>query len=150
MAAKKVIGKVKMILMGGGATPAPPVGSNLGQHGVNMMDFINPFNEQTQDRKGQPTPVVVTIYEDKSMSFVIKGTPAKTMIKDALKLKSGSGVPNKDKVGKLTDAQLTEIAEAKMADLNANDIEAAKKIIAGTARSMGVETEQPKKVVAKS
>jgi large subunit ribosomal protein L11 len=105
--AKKAIAKVKMILPGGGATPAPPVGSNLGQHGVNMMDFINPFNEQTNDRKGQPTPVVVTIYEDKSMTFVVKGTPAKVLIKEALKLKKGSGVPNKDKVGKLSDAQLT-------------------------------------------
>ncbi len=139
---KKVAAKVKMVLPGGGATPAPPVGSSLGQHGVNMMDFINPFNEQTQDRKGQPTPVTVLIYEDKSMSFVTKGTPAKTMIKEAIKLKKGSGTPNKDKVGKLTDAQLTEIAEAKMSDLNANDIEAAKKVIAGTARSMGVEVEK--------
>ena len=144
--AKKAIAKVKMVLPGGGATPAPPVGSNLGQHGVNMMDFINPFNEQTADRKGQPTPVVITIYEDKTMTFTVKGTPAKVLIKEALKLKKGSGVPNKEKVGKLTDAQLTEIAEAKMADLNANDIEAAKKIIAGTARAMGVETEKPKAV----
>jgi large subunit ribosomal protein L11 len=139
--AKKVQAKVKMVIMGGQATPAPPVGSSLGQHGVNMMDFINPFNEQTQDRKGQPTPVLVTIYEDKSMDFVIKGTPAKVLIKEALKLKKASGVPNKEKVGKLTQAQLTEIAEKKMPDLNANDIEAAKKIIAGTARSMGVEVE---------
>ena len=138
--AKKVQAKVKMIIMGGQATPAPPVGSSLGQHGVNMMDFINPFNEQTQDRKGQPTPVQVTIYEDKSRSCV-KGTPAKILIKEALKLKKASGVPNKEKVGKLTQAQLTEIAEKKMPDLNANDIEAAKKIIAGTARSMGVEIE---------
>lgn len=140
--AKKISAKVKMVLPGGGATPAPPVGSSLGQHGVNMMDFINPFNEQTQDRKGKPTPVSVTIYEDKSMSFTIKGTPAKVLIKEALKLKKGSGVPNKDKVGKLTDAQLTAIAEEKMPDLNANDIDAAKKIIAGTARAMGVEVEK--------
>jgi large subunit ribosomal protein L11 len=138
---KKIIAKVKMVIMGGQATPAPPVGSSLGQYGVNMMDFINPFNEQTQDRKGQPTPVLVTIYEDKTMSFVIKGTPTKTLIKEALKIKKASGAPNKDKVGKLTQAQLTEIAEKKMPDLNANDLEAAKKIIAGTARSMGVEVE---------
>ena len=139
--AKKVIGNLKLRIPAGRATAGPPVGSTLGQWGLNMMDFINPFNEQTQDRKGQPTPVSVTIYEDKTMSFVIKGTPAKTLIKDALKLKKASGVPNKDKVGKLTQAQLTEIAEKKMPDLNANDIEAAKKIIAGTARSMGVEVE---------
>ena len=107
--AKKIHAKVKMVIMGGQATPAPPVGSSLGQHGVNMMDFINPFNEQTQDRKGQPTPVLVTIYEDKSMSFVIKGTPAKVLIKEALKLKKASGVPNKEKVGKLTDRKSTRL-----------------------------------------
>jgi len=140
--AKKAVAKVKMVIPGGGASPAPPVGSSLGQHGVNMMDFINPFNEQTQDRKGKPTPVTVYIYEDKSMNFIIKGTPAKTLIKEAMKLKKGSGVPNKDKVGTLSDVLLTQIAEEKMADLNANDITAAKKIIAGTARSMGVEVEK--------
>ncbi len=140
--AKKIAAKVKMVIPGGGASPAPPVGSSLGQHGVNMMDFINPFNEQTSDRKGKPTPVLVTIYEDKSMSFVVKGTPMTTLIKESLKLKKGSGVPNKDKVGKLSDAQLTQIAEEKMNDLNANDIVAAKKIVAGTARSMGIEVEK--------
>ncbi|MBA3679528.1 50S ribosomal protein L11 [Candidatus Saccharibacteria bacterium] len=140
--AKKAVAKVKMVIPGGGASPAPPVGSSLGQHGVNMMDFINPFNEQTQDRKGKPTPVTVYIYEDKSMNFIIKGTPAKTLIKEAMKLKKGSGVPNKDKVGTLSDVLLTQIAEEKMSDLNANDITAAKKIIAGTARSMGVEVEK--------
>ncbi|MDQ5943763.1 MAG: large subunit ribosomal protein [Patescibacteria group bacterium] len=139
---KKISAKVKMVIPGGGATPAPPVGSSLGQHGVNMMDFINPFNEQTADRKGKPTPVSVTIYEDKSMSFTIKGTPTSTLIKEALKLKKASGVPNKDKVGKLTKDQLTKIAEEKMNDLNANDIEAAKKVVAGTARSMGIEVEK--------
>ena len=139
---KKILAKVKMVIPGGGATPAPPVGSSLGQHGVNMMDFINPFNEQTADRKGRPTPVSVTIYEDKSMSFVVKGTPTTTLIKDALKLKKASGVPNKDKVGKLSQAQLTQIAEEKMPDFNANDIEAAKKVVAGTARSMGIEVEK--------
>lgn len=138
---KKIKAKVKMVIPGGGATPAPPVGSSLGQHGVNMMDFINPFNEQTADRRGKPTPVAVTIYEDKSMSFTIKGTPTTTLIKEILKLQKASGVPNKDKVGKLSQAQLTQIAEEKMTDLNANDIEAAKKVVAGTARSMGIEVE---------
>jgi len=142
MADKKITAKVKMIIPGGGATPAPPVGSSLGQHGVNMMDFINPFNEQTQDRKGKPTPVLVTIYEDKSMTFTVKGTPTTTLIKEALKLKKASGVPNKEKVGKLSQAQVTAIAEEKMADLNANDLEAAKNNVAGTARSMGIEVEK--------
>lgn len=141
-ATKKISAKVKMVIPGGGATPAPPVGSSLGQHGVNMMDFINPFNEQTNDRKGKPTPVLVTIYEDKSMTFTIKGTPTTTLIKETLKLKKASGVPNKDKVGKLSQAQLTQIAEEKMKDLNVNDVEAAKKVVAGTARSMGIEVEK--------
>lgn len=140
-APKKIKAKVKMVIPAGGATPAPPVGSSLGQHGVNMMDFINAFNEQTKDLKGAPTPTTITIYEDKSMSFVVKSTPAATLIKKALGLEKASGVPNKDKVGKLSQAQLTEIAEAKMKDLSANDIEAAKKIVAGTARSMGIEVE---------
>jgi large subunit ribosomal protein L11 len=139
---KKILAKVKMVIAGGNATPAPPVGSSLGQHGVNMMDFINPFNEATQDRKGKPTPVMVTIYEDKSMSFVIKGTPAAELIRQAAGIKKGSGVPNKDKVATLSQAKLEEIAKEKMADLNANDVEAAKKVIAGTARSMGVEVEK--------
>ncbi len=138
---KKIVAKVKMVIMGGSATPAPPVGSSLGQHGVNMMDFINPFNEATQDRKGKPTPVQVLIYEDKSMTFTIKGTPAAELIRQAAGIKKGSGVPNKDKVANLSQAKLEEIAQEKMADLNANDIEAAKKVIAGTARSMGVEVE---------
>lgn len=138
-AAKKVSAQLKMVIPAGGASPAPPVGSSLGQHGVNMMDFINAFNEQTKDMRGAQCPTKITIYEDKSFTFTVKGTPAKILIKEALKLKKASGVPNKEKVGTLTDAQLTEIAETKMNDLNANDLEAAKKIIAGTARSMGVE-----------
>ncbi|MFO0954945.1 MAG: 50S ribosomal protein L11 [Candidatus Saccharibacteria bacterium] len=139
--AKKITAKLKMVIPAGGATPAPPVGSALGQHGVNMMDFINAFNDKTKDMKGAQCPTKIYIYEDKSFTFEVKGTPAKTLIKQALGIQKASGVPNKDKVGKLTDAQLTEIAEKKMADLNANDIEAAKKVIAGTARSMGVEVE---------
>ncbi len=139
--AKKITAKLKMVIPAGGATPAPPVGSALGQHGVNMMDFINAFNEQTKDMRGAQCPTKIYIYEDKSFTFEVKGTPAKTLIKQALGLQKASGVPNKEKVGKLTQAQLTEIAEQKMNDLNANDIEAAKKVIAGTARSMGVEVE---------
>lgn len=137
--AKKILAKVKMRIPGGGATPAPPVGSALGQHGVNMMDFINPFNEQTADMRGKTVSTVVTIYEDKSMSFTVKGESAVSMIKRTAKVDKGSGVPNKDKVAKLSAAQVAEIAQAKQADLNANDLEAAKKIIAGTARSMGIE-----------
>jgi len=139
--AKKQIAKVKMRIMGGNATPAPPVGSALGQHGVNMMDFINPFNEQTAGMKGQMVSTSVVIYEDKTMSFTVKGESAVSLIKKAAKIDKASGVPNKDKVAKLSMAQITEIAEAKMDDLNANDLEAAKKIIAGTARSMGIEVE---------
>ncbi len=138
---KKISAKLKMVIPAGGASPAPPVGSSLGQHGVNMMDFINAFNDQTKHMKGAQCPTKIYIYEDKSFTFEVKGTPAKTLIKQALGLKKASGVPNKDKVGKLTQAQLTEIAEKKIDDLNANDIEAAKKVIAGTARSMGVEVE---------
>lgn len=140
--AKKVKAQLKMVIPGGGATPAPPVGSALGQHGVNMMDFINAFNEQTKDVKGQPVPTKITVYEDKSFTFVTKSTPAATLIKQAIGLQKGSGVPHKEKVGKLTQDQLTQIAEAKLPDLSANDIEAAKKVIAGTARSMGIEVEK--------
>ena len=140
--AKKVKARLKMVIPGGGATPAPPVGSALGQHGVNMMDFINAFNEQTKDVKGQPVPTKITVYEDKSFTFTTKSTPAATLIKQAAGLQKGSGVPHKEKVGKLTQALLTQIAEAKLPDLSANDIEAAKKVIAGTARSMGIEVEK--------
>lgn len=138
---KKVKARLKMVIPGGGATPAPPVGSALGQHGVNMMDFINAFNEQTKDVKGQPVPTKITVYEDKSFTFTTKSTPAATLIKQAAGLQKGSGVPHKDKVGKLTQDQLAQIAETKLPDLSANDIEAAKKVIAGTARSMGIEVE---------
>jgi large subunit ribosomal protein L11 len=139
--AKEAVAQIRLYVQAGQANPAPPVGPALGQHGVNMMDFINAFNDKTKDMKGAQCPTKIYIYEDKSFTFEVKGTPAKTLIKQALGIQKASGVPNKDKVGKLTDAQLTEIAEKKMADLNANDIEAAKKVIAGTARSMGVEVE---------
>jgi len=142
MAAKVIKTQVKVVLPAGGATPAPPLGPILGQHGVAIMDFVNAYNQATQDKRGETIPAVITIYEDRSFDFELKAAPASAMIKEALKLKSGSGEPNKKKVGKLTQAQLTEIAEKKMQDLNANDVEAAKKIIAGTARSMGVEVEK--------
>jgi len=140
--AKKVKARLKMVIPGGGATPAPPVGSALGQHGVNMMDFINAFNDQTKDVKGAPVPTKITVYEDKSFTFTTKSTPAATLIKQAAGLQKGSGVPHKEKVGKLSQDQLKQIAEAKLPDLRANDIEAAKKVIAGTARSMGIEVEK--------
>ena len=139
--AKKVQAMVKLQISAGKATPAPPVGTALGPHGVNIMDFCKNFNAKTAKDDGLIIPVVVTIYADRSYSFITKTPPAAVLIKEALKLKSGSAVPHRDKVGKLSQAQLTSIAETKMEDLNANDVEAAKKIIAGTARSMGVEVE---------
>ncbi len=139
--AKKVLKEVKLQIPGGQATPAPPVGPALGQAGVNIMEFCKAFNAQTGDMNGTLIPVVITVYEDRSFTFIMKQPPAAVLIKQALKLKSGSAVPQRDKVGNLTDAQITEIAEKKMPDLNANDIEAAKLIIAGTARSMGVTVE---------
>jgi large subunit ribosomal protein L11 len=139
--AKKVLKEVKLQIPGGQANPAPPVGPALGQAGVNIMEFCKSFNAQTGDMNGTLIPVVITVYEDRSFTFIMKQPPAAVLIKQALKLKSGSAVPHRDKVGQLTDAQITEIAEKKMPDLNANDIEAAKAIIAGTARSMGVTVE---------
>jgi large subunit ribosomal protein L11 len=136
--AKKVLKEVKLQIPGGQANPAPPVGPALGQAGVNIMEFCKAFNAQTGEMNGTLIPVIITVYEDRSFTFVMKQPPAAVLIKQAIKLKSGSAVPHRDKVGNLTDAQLTEIAEKKMPDLNANDIEAAKAIIAGTARSMGV------------
>ena len=136
--AKKVLKEVKLQIPGGQANPAPPVGPALGQAGVNIMEFCKAFNAQTGDMNGTLIPVIITVYEDRSFTFVMKQPPAAVLIKQAINLKSGSAVPHRDKVGSLTDAQLTEIAEKKMSDLNANDIEAAKPIIAGTARSMGV------------
>jgi large subunit ribosomal protein L11 len=139
--AKKVLKEVKLQIPGGQANPAPPVGPALGQAGVNIMEFCKAFNAQTGDMNGTLIPVVITVFEDRSFTFIMKQPPAAVLIKKALNLKSGSAVPQRDKVGKLTDAQLTDIAEKKMSDLNANDIDAAKLIIAGTARSMGVEVE---------
>ena len=137
--AKKVIGFIKLHVPGGQANPAPPVGPALGQHGVNIMEFCKQFNSKTSDKQGLTTPVEITVYADRSFTFITKTPPAAVLIKKAINLPKGSSVPNRDKVGKITRAQLTVIAETKMEDLNANDIEAAMKIIAGSARSMGIE-----------
>lgn len=136
--AKKVTGFIKLQIPAGQANPAPPVGPALGAQGVNIMQFCQQFNAATQDKQGTIIPVEITVYEDKSFDFITKTPPAAILIKEALKIKSGSGVPQKDKVGELSQEQLTKIAETKLPDLNANDIEAAKKVVAGTARSMGV------------
>lgn len=140
--AKKIKIKVKVQIPGGSANPAPPVGTALGPHGIDIMAFCTQFNERTKDKQGTVLPAVITIYEDRSFDFIVKQPPAAELIKKALKLEKASGSVKKEKVGKLTQAQLEEIANAKMVDLNANDIEAAKKIIAGTARSMGIEVEK--------
>lgn len=141
--AKKVVANVKMKIPAGNATPAPPVGSILGQYGVNTQDFINPFNEQTADLRGQgDVGVKVTIYDDRSFTFRTTGIATDELIRKALGIDKGSGVPQKDKVGTLTQEQLTQIAEQKLDDLNCESIESAKKVVAGTARSMGVEVEQ--------
>ncbi len=136
--AKKVSGYVKLQINAGKATPAPPVGPALGQHGVNIMGFCKEFNERTQSQVGYIIPVVITIYQDKSFSFITKTPPAAVLIKKACKIESGSAVPNKTKVASITKEELKKIAETKMTDLNAASIEAAMSMIAGTARSMGV------------
>ena len=138
MADKKETGFIKLQIPAGGANPAPPVGPALGAQGVNIMQFCQQFNAATQDKAGDIIPVEITVYEDRTFTFVTKTPPAAQLIKKALGIESGSAVPQRDKVGQLTQEQLTSIAELKMPDLNANDIEAAKAIIAGTARSMGV------------
>ncbi len=139
--AKKLLTQIKLQIMGGAANPAPPVGPALGQHGLNIQDFCTQFNNATADRKGELVPVVINVYEDRSFDFITKVAPASELIKKAAGIKKGSGSALKDKVGKLTTSQLREIAEKKMPDLNANDIEGAMKIIAGTARQMGVQIE---------
>ena len=137
--AKKIVNILKLQIPAGGANPSPPVGPALGQVGLNIMDFCNAFNNETKDaEKGVPLPVVINVYEDKSFDFVIKTPPAAVLIRKALGIDKGSGEPNREKVGKLTRNQLEEIAKTKEPDLNANDIDAAVNIIAGTARSMGV------------
>jgi large subunit ribosomal protein L11 len=137
--AKKVLTQIKLQVPGGAANPAPPVGPALGQHGVNIMEFCKAFNAQTQDQNGRITPVVITVFEDRSFTFITKTPPAAVLIKEAAGIPKGSGEPNRTKVAKITQDQVRQIAETKMQDLNANDIDQAAKIIAGTARSMGVE-----------
>lgn len=140
--AKKVTGMIKLQLQAGKATPAPPVGPALGQHGVNIMGFCKEFNAKTANQAGLIIPVVITVYQDRSFSFILKTPPAAVLIKKELGLESGSGVPNRTKVGSLNQDQLRKIAETKMPDLNAANIESAMKMIAGTARSMGVTIEE--------
>lgn len=141
--AKKVKANLKMKLRGGQASAAPPVGSTLGQYGVNMMDFVTPFNDETKDRMGEDLTVHIAVYDDRSMSWHIVGKPTDMLILDAIGEKKGSGVPNKEKLKKkLSPAKLQEIAETKATDMNTEDVESVKKMVAGTARSMGVEVEQ--------
>lgn len=140
--AKKVVGMVKLQIPAGKATPAPPVGPALGQHGVNIMGFCKEFNAKTAAQAGLITPVVITVYADRSFSFILKTPPAAVLIKKAAGIESGSGVPNKTKVAKLSKAKVREIAELKMPDLNAASVETAMSMIAGTARSMGVEIDE--------
>ena len=141
--AKAVKANLKMKIRGGQASAAPPVGSSLGQHGVNMMDFINPFNEQTKDQMGQDVTVHITIYDDRTMDWRVVGTPTDVRIMKELGIQKGSGKPNSEKLPKkLTDAQLTKIAEDKAVDMNTSDIKAVKKMVSGTARSMGIEIQQ--------
>ena len=137
---KKIVKKLKVVLTGGRATPAPPVGPILGQAGINIGEFIKQFNDATAKPPGETIPAEISVYEDRSFSFVLKTPPASALILKALGKEKGSGHTPASKIGALNDKQLTEIAEKKMADLNANDVEAAKKIIAGSARSMGVDT----------
>jgi len=137
--AKTLKAKIKLQIPAGQANPAPPVGSALGQHGVAIQDFCNQFNEKTKDQRGDIIPVEINVYEDRSFDFITKTPPTAELIKKELKLKKGSGTPNKEKVGTITQDQLRKVAEIKMPDLNANDIEAAKKIVAGSAKSMGLK-----------
>jgi len=136
--AKKVIGSVKLQVKGGQANPSPPIGPALGQHGVNIAEFCKTFNARTQDQLGTVIPVVITIYADRSFSFITKTPPAAVLLKQAAKIAKGSGEPNREKVGQVTRQQVEEIAKIKLEDLNANDLENAAKIIMGTARSMGI------------
>ncbi|WP_310175699.1 50S ribosomal protein L11 [Enteractinococcus fodinae] len=138
---KKVAGLIKLQIEAGAASPAPPVGPALGQHGVNMMEFVKAYNAETESMRGNIVPVEITVYEDRSFTFITKTPPASQLIKKAAGIDKGSGTPHTVKVGKITTAQAQEIAETKMRDLNANDLDAATKIVAGTARSMGITVE---------
>ena len=137
--AKQLVGQAKFQIPGGQATPAPPVGTSLGKFGINLGQFVSQFNERTREYNGIPIPVVVTVYSDRSFEFITKSPPAAVLLKKAANIAKGSPVPNKDKVGSVTRAQMEEIAKTKMADLNASDIEHAVRMVAGTARSMGLE-----------
>ena len=139
MAKKKTLAIVKLQIKAGQATPAPPVGTALGQHGVNIMEFVKAYNARTESQRGDIIPAQISVYEDRSFTFELKTPPAARLLLKAAGVPKGSGVPQKDKVGSITRAQLREVAEKKMADLNANDVDAAAKIISGTARSMGIE-----------
>ena len=140
--AKKVVGIVKLQIAAGNATPAPPVGPALGQAGVNIMEFCKQFNARTQKDAGLIIPVVITVFADKSFTFITKTPPASVLLKKAAGIEKGSGEPNRNKVGRVSKSQLKEIAQMKMQDLNANDVEAAMQIVAGTARSMGIEVQE--------
>lgn len=137
--AKRILGVVKLQIDAGKATPAPPVGPALGQYGINMMEFIKSYNEKTAAQVGTIIPVEITVYEDRSFTYVLKTPPAAELLKKAAGIEKGSGIPNREKVGKVSRAKVKEIAELKMVDLNANDVDAAIKVIEGTARSMGIE-----------
>ncbi len=139
--AKKITGMVKLQIPAGNATPAPPVGPALGQQGVNIMEFCKSFNSRTQSQAGMIIPVVITVYVDKTFTFITKTPPASILLKKAAKLEKGSGEPNRNKVGKVSKQQVREIAQLKMPDLNANDLEMAERMVAGTARSMGIDVE---------
>jgi large subunit ribosomal protein L11 len=140
--AKQLVGEVKFQVPGGQATPAPPVGTSLGRFGINLGQFVQQFNERTRDAGGMPIPVVVRVYNDRSFDFTLKSPPAAALLKQAAGIAKGSGVPNKEKVGKVTIQQIDEICKTKMADLNARDIEHARRLVQGTARSMGIEVIQ--------
>ena len=140
--AKPIKAKVKLQIPAGAANPAPPVGPALGQHGVNIMDFCKKFNDATKDKQGLITPVVLTIFEDRTFSFILKSPPCSVLLKRSANLAKGSGVPNKEKVGSVTRAQVEEIAKIKMEDLNASKVENAMRIVEGTARSMGIEVKE--------
>ncbi|MCD4761425.1 50S ribosomal protein L11 [bacterium] len=137
--AKKILTKIKLQIPGGQANPSPPIGPALGQHGLNIQEFCTRFNDKTKDKMGDIVPVEITVYEDRSFEFIMKTSPAAILLKKAAKLKKGSGKPNTEKIGSITKAQLKEIAETKMPDLNTDDIEMAMRIIAGTAKQMGLE-----------
>lgn len=139
--AKQLVAEVKFQVPGGQATPAPPVGTSLGKHGVNLGQFVQQFNERTKDAGGMPIPVVVRVYNDRSFDFVTKSPPAAALLKQLAGIAKGSGVPNREKVGKVTSAQVEEVVKLKMADLNARDVEHAKRMVEGTARSMGLVVE---------